>query len=142
MLKVGLSDIAGRIHSCGCDGEGPKLDWVIAGGESGKGARPCDVAWIRSIIEQCRAASVPVFVKQLGQVVWDRNDAGFDGGPDDAWDWGVIRDVEHHPCGDTTVYQGAPVRVVLNDSKGKDMTEWPEDLRVREMPHARAEAAS
>lgn len=42
----------------------PGLDWVIIGGESGSGARPCDMAWIRSIVEQCQAASVPVFVKQ------------------------------------------------------------------------------
>ena len=40
------------------------IDWVIAGGESGPGARPCDVEWIRSIIAQCKAADVPCFVKQ------------------------------------------------------------------------------
>lgn len=42
------------------------LDWVIVGGESGPGARPCDVRWIRSIVEQCAGAGVPVFCKQLG----------------------------------------------------------------------------
>jgi len=42
------------------------IDWVIVGGESGPGARPCEVAWIRSIVEQCKAAGVPAFVKQLG----------------------------------------------------------------------------
>lgn len=40
------------------------LDHVIVGGESGPGARPCNVEGIRSIVEQCRAAEVPVFVKQ------------------------------------------------------------------------------
>lgn len=40
------------------------LDWVIVGGESGRKARPCDVAWIRSIVEQCNAAGVACFVKQ------------------------------------------------------------------------------
>lgn len=40
------------------------LDWMIVGGESGPGARPCDVAWIREIVGQCRDAGVPVFVKQ------------------------------------------------------------------------------
>ena len=40
------------------------LDWVIVGAESGPGARPCNVDWIRSIVEQCREAQVPVFVKQ------------------------------------------------------------------------------
>lgn len=38
--------------------------WVIVGGESGAHARPCDIAWIRSVVEQCRAAGVPCFVKQ------------------------------------------------------------------------------
>lgn len=42
------------------------LDWVIVGGESGRKARPCDVSWVRSLVGQCRAADVPVFVKQLG----------------------------------------------------------------------------
>jgi protein gp37 len=42
------------------------LDWVIVGGESGPGARPCDITWVRLIVRQCREAGVPVFVKQLG----------------------------------------------------------------------------
>lgn len=42
------------------------IDWLIVGGESGPKARPCDIAWVRSIVSQCRAAGVPVFVKQLG----------------------------------------------------------------------------
>lgn len=41
-------------------------DWVIIGGESGTGARPCHVDWIRDIASQCQSAKVPVFVKQLG----------------------------------------------------------------------------
>ena len=43
-----------------------RLSWVIVGGESGSFARPCDVAWIRSVIQACAAAGVPCFVKQLG----------------------------------------------------------------------------
>lgn len=42
------------------------LDWVIVGGESGKNARPCGVGWVRHIKDQCEAAGVPCFVKQLG----------------------------------------------------------------------------
>lgn len=42
------------------------LDWVIVGGESGTRARSCDIAWIRSIVAQCKASSVPCFVKQMG----------------------------------------------------------------------------
>ena len=46
------------------DGTSPSLDWVIAGCESGAGARPCDVAWLRSLRDQCEAAGVPFFLKQ------------------------------------------------------------------------------
>ena len=42
------------------------IDWLIVGGESGPGARPFDLAWARSAVQQCKAASVAVFVKQLG----------------------------------------------------------------------------
>ncbi len=42
------------------------LDWVICGGESGPQARPCDLAWLRSVVQQCQAAGVACWVKQLG----------------------------------------------------------------------------
>ncbi|YAF99336.1 MAG: DUF5131 family protein (plasmid) [Nodularia sp. CChRGM 3473] len=41
-------------------------DWVIIGGESGTGARSCEIEWIQTIVKHCQAADVPVFVKQLG----------------------------------------------------------------------------
>lgn len=40
------------------------LDWVIVGGESGRKARPCNIEWIESIVDQCEAVGVPCFVKQ------------------------------------------------------------------------------
>jgi protein gp37 len=49
----------------------PGLSWLIVGGESGAGARPCDPAWIAAAVAQCREASVPVFVKQFG-TAWAR----------------------------------------------------------------------
>ena len=85
---------------------GPRIDWLILGGESGPGARPCDVAWIRSAVEQCKAAGVAVFVKQLGsKITYDREFPG---------------------------WQGVAGR--LRDRKGGDPAEWPEDLSVREFP--------
>lgn len=42
--------------------------WIIVGGESGHNARPFDIAWARWTVEQCRAAGVPVFVKQMGSM--------------------------------------------------------------------------
>jgi len=41
------------------------LDWVIIGCESGPKRRPCKLEWVRDLVEQCKAADVPVFVKQL-----------------------------------------------------------------------------
>ena len=84
------------------------IGWVIVGGESGHGARPCDLAWIRSIVAQCKAASVPVFVKQVG-----------------------ARPVE------LEIVEGFPIHrrdQLIRNRKGGDMAEWPEDLRVREFP--------
>ena len=122
---------------------GAGLDWVIVGGESGPGARPCDVAWIRSIVEQCRAASVPAFVKQLGARPFQLVSA--EGGaqgteealarlgerhPQRAWfgrGWTLI----HLPDG-TSWWRWPSGR--LRDRKGGDPNEWPEDLRVREWP--------
>jgi protein gp37 len=42
------------------------IGWVIAGGESGPGARPLDPDWIRSIRDRCLDANVPFFFKQWG----------------------------------------------------------------------------
>ena len=44
------------------------FDWVIVGGETGPGARPMREEWAVSLVAQCRAANVPVFVKQMGSV--------------------------------------------------------------------------
>jgi protein gp37 len=40
------------------------LSWVIVGGESGPGHRPMDIAWLESIVSQCKDAGVAVWVKQ------------------------------------------------------------------------------
>lgn len=109
----------------------PRLDWVIVGGESGPGARPFDVGWARSIVRQCQSADVPVFVKQLGAHVLDRNDAGFEG--DTATSWPMDTDTLDIGCGH---HQGDPVRVRLKKKAGEP-SEWPADLRVREFPEAR-----
>ncbi len=44
------------------------LSWVIVGGESGSGARPMEVEWVRDIRAQCRCADVAFFFKQWGGV--------------------------------------------------------------------------
>jgi protein gp37 len=52
-----------------------RIDWVVAGGESGPGARPMHPDWARSLRDQCAAAGVPFLFKQWGE--W---------GPIDAWE--------------------------------------------------------
>lgn len=96
---------------------GHAINWVIAGGESGPGARPCDIEWIRSIVSQCRSADVPVFVKQLGSEPAVHKD--------DIDKYGGVS--YHHAVGDYFVKR-------LDDKKGGDPSEWPEDTRVREYP--------
>ena len=81
------------------------LDWVIQGGESGRGndpktgPRPFDVAWARQLRDQCHEAGVAYFLKQLG----------------------ARPRVDGEPLG-------------LNDRHNSDWDEWPEDLCVREVP--------
>lgn len=61
------------------------IGWVIAGGESGPGARPCELDWLRSLRDQCADAEVPFFCKQLGSVLGRKLGAGSKGGDWDAW---------------------------------------------------------
>jgi len=68
-----------------------RFDWVIIGSESGANRRPCDIEWVRQIVQQCIAAGVPVWVKQLS----------------------------------------------INGKVVTDMSEFPEDLRVRQIPEVK-----
>lgn len=42
------------------------IDWVIVGGESGKGAREMKTEWVQNILTQCQDQKVPFFFKQWG----------------------------------------------------------------------------
>ena len=44
-----------------------RIDWVVAGGESGPRARPSHPDWFRSLRDQCADAGVPFFFKQHGE---------------------------------------------------------------------------
>ncbi len=98
----------GPVPTTGIMGHKLTVQWVIVGGESGHGARPFDLAWARSIVAQCQAAAVPVFVKQMGAV----------------------------PLVPTSPLQNEVRRSTLHlrDRKGGDMNEWPADLRIRDWP--------
>jgi protein gp37 len=45
------------------------IDWLIAGGETGPGARPSHPDWFRSARDQCVAAGVKFFFKGWGEYV-------------------------------------------------------------------------
>jgi protein gp37 len=58
-----------RLGDCwlGFTPNGDRLHWVIAGGESGPGARPVHPAWVRSLRDQCQAAGLPFLFKSWGR---------------------------------------------------------------------------
>ncbi|WP_020178051.1 phage Gp37/Gp68 family protein [Methylopila sp. M107] len=62
----GLIDSLCRRHDGAYVGSPALLDWVVAGGESGPGARPMHPDWARSLRDQCAAAGVPFLFKQWG----------------------------------------------------------------------------
>jgi len=110
--------VDGFPDTIGCPKPCPGVNWVIVGGESGPHARPCDVAWIRSIVRQCREAGVPCFVKQLGSVPMN----------------GPFR--QQPVTGKIDSPAGGNGRRFVS-RKGADPAEWPEDLRVRQFPEVR-----
>ena len=71
--------------SLGHSGYWQSLSWVIAGGESGPGARPCELDWLCSLRDQCADADVPFFCKQFGAVLGRQFGAGSHGDNWDAW---------------------------------------------------------
>jgi protein gp37 len=59
-----------RCYECGGTGkweDNPGLQWVIAGGESGAGARYMDLFWASNLLSECRSQDIPFFMKQLSQ---------------------------------------------------------------------------
>ena len=148
---IGSSCGAEAEVQCGCKGcqrvrEFPydengfaQLDWVIVGAESGPGARRVRVNWVSSIIDQCKAASVPVFVKQLGE--FPLHEDGRKLGAYDAEEGYFPRcahcgHFDFCPCPDGSLLCNgcdAPWGG-LKDKKGGDPDEWPMSLRVREFP--------
>ena len=61
--------------------QGPALDWVIIGGESGPGARRMSLHWAQFLVQLCADAGTPVFVKQLGSH-WAKANGGPSKGQD------------------------------------------------------------
>lgn len=81
----------------------PHIDWVIPGGESG--GRVCDLAWIRSLVQQCAEAGTACFVKQLGSnvVVAGGRVTTVQKKGDDVSEWPAVLQVRQVP---TTAWMG------------------------------------
>jgi protein gp37 len=74
---LALIDLRGRLTHCPthdfsagfCLGACPdrrSISWVICGGESGRGCRPMELGWAYSLRDQCAAAGIPFYMKQMG----------------------------------------------------------------------------
>lgn len=109
------------------DGEDSGIDWLIVGGESGPYARPFDIAWARSVIDQCKSASVACFVKQLGSAITGLNLEGPPYSSPPRREGFLV----HWTCEANNTFG-------LCDSKGGEPEHWPDDLRVREFPDSSA----
>lgn len=111
------------------------IDWMIIGGESGNQSRPCSIDWTRQLVSDARDARfTKVLVKQLGSYPMARNDNGFEGDTSESFPMDTrTENWFEDPC---KHYQGASIRVHLKSAKGKEMSEWPKDLQVREFPNA------
>jgi protein gp37 len=108
-----LPNVRGGTDCSACGGRMTAVELVIVGGESGAGARPMNLEWARSLVRQCRAAGVACFFKQAGS-----------------------NQVGEYEVGDVPPMDRL-VPLKLRDRKGGDLSELPQDLRVRQWPAAR-----
>lgn len=69
-----LQDLAYEVSGPEWAGVNKLVDWVICGGESGPRSRPMHPDWARSLRDQCQAAGVAFFMKQMGGVRDKRHD--------------------------------------------------------------------
>lgn len=92
---------------------GKYLDLVIVGGESGPQAKPMDVEWVRSLIQQCRETNTAAFCKQLGAKPYEI----------------IPESSPWEACNRAVAYD-----LNFKDSHGGNWNEWPADLKVRQFP--------
>lgn len=106
---------------------------IIIGGESGGGARPFNIAWLRNTIRQCRESFLPLFVKQIGSNPIDCTT------PTGRTD-GHLKYISIPKGG---VRPGARLACAFcdhagvtfaTDGKGEDAAQWPEGFRIRQWP--------
>ena len=88
--------------------------WHIWGGESGPGAKECDIQWLVNGLDQTQAIGAHPFVKQLGS--------------------NAIRSFEYDKKGVIIKPLAKPVRFNTIDRKGEEIKEFPPFLRRRRFP--------
>jgi protein gp37 len=123
--RLALEEIPGSALNDGCtEGWTAGLGWAVVGGQSGDIQKPFDIAWARDLRDQCRETQARLFVKQMGSFVVSS----------DKHDWLGHRGTE------ALTGNGLEQRwrILLNDKKGGDISEFPEDLRIRQFPEIRA----
>lgn len=101
----------------GPGGQGPDAapSLVVCGGESGSRARQFDVTWAESWISQCYCSGALLFMKQLGSNFVDAQNG--------------IGGARSKPSPEY-----GPLHRRLKHRSGADPSEWPQHLRVRQLP--------
>lgn len=98
-----------------------KINWIVAGGESGPHARPCDLEWFRAVRYACDNYHVPFFMKQLGNFPESRTK-----------ERAPFSELFNDRCGQ----QSAGMWALMDRGPHSNINEFPPDLRVREYPKA------
>lgn len=105
------------------------LSWVVAGGESGPGARPMHEEWARTLRDQCAAAGVPFHYKQRG--VWTDADGGVRPGDVFLSENGMRDDVDDdYICAsnesDATLLRRVSKKTAGRELDGREWNEYPD----------------
>lgn len=116
------------------------LHWAILGGESGKGARDFDIAWLPDMYQQITDAGLKFFMKQAGESPINSELADI-WGPErptplhhysKPWDDPIISDAKKAPGYTITPHQLS--RYQVGDKKGENLWVIPEQYRKRCFP--------
>ncbi len=94
-------------------------DWIVVGGESGPGSRPCEVSWIEDLVRECQQLGVKVFVKQVGRRPLIRQNY--------ITQWASSVTAKCWSAQYLDLFEGRTKHI-----KGGDPAEWPGHLRIRE----------
>lgn len=104
----------------------PRLDWVIAGGESGPKARPSHPDWFRAVRDQCQAAGIPFFFKQWGEWIPRDQDPNFEMGT------GLMRSclAGDGKSGEVGIWRRVGKKRAGRNLDGREWNEYPQTKEV------------